>query len=146
MNLQAALRTAILANDPISDLLGRWQNVPAVLTKRPIPQEAEALPCIVVSPDISVQDVDLLTVLMPVIIKDIAVYGNHGNDAEYRTVEDVAWKLRDLFHRQPKIIEVDGYSSVTCVATGPFVGPTDDDKKVARIVSLTITLYRRLEA
>lgn len=142
MNLEAPLRTALMSSSDITDLLGTWQLEPAILTRRPIPKEAETKPCIVISPDINNGDMDGLTARRPIITKDITVYGEQTK--HYFIVQDIGWLIRDLFHRvKNTFLSIEEYNVVSVVATGPFVGPTEDDSTVARIVTLTITLDRR---
>lgn len=139
--LDEALRTAIIANDAITELIKVYRGDPAVHTRRPLPQEADDYPLILINPNIAVGDQDYFNTSVPVIVKDIVVYGNQSSD--YRAVEDASWLLRELFHRKKNSISVEGYHTVMVTATGPNVGPTDSDSRVARVVTLTVTLQKR---
>lgn len=137
LDIAPAIRAALLADVAISGLLTEWNTEPAIFTRRPVPSEA-LNPIIVISPDVSITDVDALVSKRPVVIRDIIVYGDQPD--HYRTIESIGYLIRQLFHRSRLSISPTGYSVVDIIATGPNPAPTDDDKTVARVVTLTITL------
>ncbi len=137
LNVAAPLRTAMLANGPLVALLGAYEHEPSIHTRRPIPSEAGS-PSIAISPDVAITDLDGLTSRRPVVKRDISVYGNQPD--QYRDVETAAYIIREMFHRQPRSIVMDGYQVVEIVAMGPSVGPTDDQTTLCRYISLTIQL------
>lgn len=137
LNLAAPLRTALLANGPLVDLLGLFDNEPSIHTRRPVPSAAGS-PLILVSPDVSISDRDGLKSRQPVAQRDISIYGDQPDG--YRAVETAGYLVREMFHRQPQALVVDGYQVVQIVASGPSEGPTDDETTVCRYVSLMIHL------
>lgn len=139
MTLTEALREALV--DAKFKGLGTWKNQPSVHTRRPAPKDA-GYPMIMVSPNITKGDQDLMNAFVEVIQRDIAVYGEAVD--HYRIVEQIAEEVRVLFHRQ-KILEVADSHVIDITATGPIPGPTDDDSKIARIVTLTIRLQKGVE-
>lgn len=139
IDLAVAIRTSILASSGIVALLPTYLGAKAVFTRRPVPDDA-AYPFILVSPDISVTDDDMVSQQVPIILRDITVFGQNDQAEKYRAVESIAYLVRDLFHRQPSSLAPTGWNVIDVVATGPFPGPTDDDNSVARVVSLTVRL------
>lgn len=137
LDLSAPIREAIIAQDPITSKLAQWQGEPAVFTRRPIPGDAQSI-FIVVNPNAAVADQDGLTSRRPVVIRDVAIYGEQKED--YRDVEEIGYLIRELFHRRRLALDVPGYSVTSIECSGPFAGPVDDDKDVCRIVSLEIAL------
>ncbi len=139
LNLAGPLRTALLDNAELVALTGVWNHEPSIHTRRPLPSEAPAK-SIAISPDVAIMDRDGLTSRQPVVQRDISVYGGQPDD--YRDVEAAAYIIREMFHRQPRAITVEGYQVVQIVASGPSAGPTDDQTTVCRYVSLSIHLLR----
>lgn len=137
LNLSKTIRDAILADSQIVALLGSWQGVASVHTRRPAPSEAD-MPMIMISGDISTTDEDSLTSYRPVVVKDVICYGDQP--LSYRDVEEVGALMRALFHRKRHLLSIDGWHIIDVIVEGPFVAPTDDDKTCARGVTLTIRL------
>ena len=136
INLASAFYTALAADTAITTLLGTWNSNPSIHTRRPIPADA-GYPLIIVSPDISVGDQDALNTFRSVIVKDLSVYGIQPD--QYRTIESLGLLLRNKFHRlRWSITPPAGYKIIDIVALGPSIAPTDDDKKLGRVVSLTV--------
>jgi hypothetical protein len=139
LNLAGPIRDALLGNAQIAAFPGEWGNEPAIATRRPVPANYPPR-IILINPDAAVGDFDGLTSDRPIIVKDIAIYGDQPKD--YRDVEACGYQVRDLFHRQRFSIVPVGFQVVDIVASGPFPAPVDDEKTVGRIVSLTIRLRR----
>lgn len=137
LNLAAPFRTAIIGNTAIAPSLGIYENEPAVFTRRPVPDGAP-YPMIVVNPDASIGDMDGLKVRLPIVTRDIIVYGLQPDD--YRVVEDIGYALRDQFHRQKWALVVPGFSVIDIVITGPYPAPTDNENEVARMISARVRL------
>lgn len=137
LDLGDPLRDAIIANAAITSLLGVWTGEPAVFTRRPVPASAP-YPLILISPDISIGDVDGLTTRLPVPRRDITVFGHQP--AQYRVVESIGYLLRAQFHRVRASIQVPGYSVVDITVNGPRVAPSDDQKILARACLLVVKL------
>lgn len=140
LDLAANIRTALLAEATIAGLLSTWNGEAAVFTRRPVPDDA-VTPFIAVSPDISVTDADGLTSERPIVVRDITVYGDQPD--QYRTVEQVGYSIRRLFHHDRLSITNTDYDIVNIVATGPQIAPTDDETAIARVVTLTISARRK---
>lgn len=136
--LPAAIRTAIVENEGIAALLGKWKGEPSVHTRRPAPEGAEYPMVIIPSENAAASDQDGLTSRRPVLIRDVLVYGK--NPADYREVDDAAELIFLLFHRQKWSLSIEGYSVVDIVARRPTIAPTSDDKRVGRLIPLTIRL------
>lgn len=141
LDLSEPIREAVLGNPAVAGLLSVYVGSPAVFTRRPVPSAAE-YPLVAISPDVSIVDEDFLNTLHPVVIRDVTVYGLQDGAEAYRTVEQVGYELRGMFHRKKFSIVPDGYSVIDIVAIGPIPAPVDDDKLVARVVSLTIRLQQ----
>lgn len=138
-NLAVPLRTAIVGDSGITSLLGTWNSEPAVFTRRPVPENA-TYPMVVVSPDIGVADEDYLVEKMPVIDRDISIYGSNETPAQYRVVEVLAYALRELFHRNRLAITVAGWRVMDIRARGPSPAPAEDLNKIGRVLMLRIRL------
>lgn len=137
MNPSAPLRTALVGAAPITALLGIFSGAPSVHTRRPVPSTA-GYPMIITAGDVAVSDEDALADSIPVITRDISIYGEAV--AHFRDVESLGYLVRDLFHRQHFAISVPGHEVIDITATGPFVAPTSDDQYVGRMVTLRIRL------
>jgi hypothetical protein len=139
MNLSASLRNALLDSAGITANLAKWKGEPSVHTRKPVPGDVST-PYISISPDVAIGNEDGLTSMRPVVVRDIAVFGDQPDD--YRKVEATAYLIRELFHRKRLSISVPGYHVIDIVCTGPIPGPTDDDSTVSRVVTLTIRLVK----
>ena len=136
------LRDALLAAPAVTGQLAAYKGSFPIFTRRPV-DPAAPYPLIVVSPDITKTDVDGINDQRPVIERDISVYGENDVPVKYRTVETIARAVHDLFHRNRHAIAVSGWAVVSITATGPIPAPVDDDKTVARVVSLTVMLAKQ---
>lgn len=143
LDLSAPLRGALIAYGDLTALLGLYEGYPSVHTRRPAPEGAE-YPMAIVSGDIAIGDRDGLRSRRPVVVRDVAVYGRKGapgdTSDQTREVEAAAYHIRALFHRQRTAITVPSYNVVSITASGPFEAPTEDEKLIGRVVSLTIHL------
>jgi hypothetical protein len=138
VDLGPALYAALINEDSIVSRLGTFMS-PSVHTRRPVPEGAN-YPLIVVTPNVSISDVDALTSRRPVVICDIITYGEQ--DSQYRVVEEVSYLVRELFHRKRDSLSVAGFYVVDVVASGPIPAPADDFQHVARAVTLTVRLVK----
>lgn len=138
-DLSGPIRAALLASSSITARLPAYKGSLAIFTRRPVPADAP-YPMIVVSPDITVTDEDGLSDMRPLIERDVAVYGRNDTAEKYRTVEELAYNVRTLFHRQRHVLTVSGWSTAQIIARGPRPAPVDDDQTVGRVVTLTIRL------
>lgn len=143
--LSAGLRDAIIGRSAIAAMLGTYDHEPSVHTRRPVPTGA-TYPAVVIGPNVSVSDQDFLTSRVPVLQRDVVVYGSAGapgaaND-QYRDVEEIADEIHVLFHRNKDALVVDGFHVVDVVARGPIPAPTENERLIGRAVPLTIRLHR----
>lgn len=135
-----ALRALILDESDITDALAQFNSEAAVFTRRPIPEGA-SYPLIIVGPVVGRTQQDGISDYRPTVLIDAIAYGHQPD--QYRTVEMLGELLYELFHRQERSLEVDGYGTTLITCDGPVPAPTDDDQVVARRVSLTIQLAAR---
>lgn len=138
-DLADPIRNALIGNTAITAALAAYQGEPTVFTHRPAPSKAP-YPMIICAGDVTRADEDLIVDPIPVIIRDISIFGQNDNAAHYRAVEALGLAVRDLFHRQRLSLSVPGWSVLDVVCNGPIVGPTDDDTTVHRLVTLTVRL------
>lgn len=138
LDLSASLYTALADDSYITTRLGSFMS-PSIHTRRPVPEGAE-YPMIVVNPDSGLTNEDGLRSRRPVIVRDVITYGEQ--DDQYRVVEEIAYYIRDKFHRRKDSITVPGFSVIDIVTSGPVPAPTDDFQHVARVVTLTIRLLQ----
>lgn len=142
LDVSAPIRAALLAEVTITSLLPVFEGSKAIFTRRPVPDEAP-LPLLIVSPDISISDADGINDFRPIVRRDVSVYGRNDTSAHYRTVELLAYAIRDLFHANREAIDLNDYGVMDIRATGPRPAPVDDEQMVGRVVSLTIRLARK---
>ena len=142
-DLAPALRAAILANAYITSRLATWQGTPAVLTRQPVPEDV-SFPCVVLPFNSVTMDQDALIDKRTVIVRDVMAYGNIAapgtTEDQTRQVDEVAYELRRLFHRNRAILGNTPYHVIDIVANGPRPAPVDDDKTVGRMVTLTLRI------
>ena len=138
LDLASPFYTYLANVSAITSLLGTYLSNPSIHTRRPIPVAAQ-YPMIVVSPAIAITDEDGLVSRRPVVITDIAAYGQQ--DSDYRTIDSLGYLLRSNFHRQSKFsISVSGYDIIDLVASGPVPAPTDDNEQIGRMITVTTRL------
>lgn len=137
LDLASCYRDSIVDNSGIADLLSQWNGEPAVHTRQPVPQDT-ARPFIIISAELGLSDFDALNKSRPISIRNIIVYGEQPD--EYRVVEEIGYKLRELFHRNRFATVPNGYSVVDIQVQGPFPAPVDDEKEVARAIRVTTRL------
>jgi hypothetical protein len=144
LDLLPALRDSVI--DAIGTSLPQWRGEPAVFTRRPIPEDAPSIVAIV-NPPVSIGDADGLTSDRPIVVHDIAIYGDKGTPGtpqdDTRAVDAMAFQIRDHFHRQKFSVQPVGFYAIDVQARGPIPAPVDDDATVGRIVTLTIRLRRQ---
>lgn len=137
-NLAIPLRTAIVENYALIQLLATYKGAPAVFTRLPAPNDA-LYPMITISPDLAVGNEDGVNDWRPVIIRGISVYSKNDTAAEYRDADDIAYRIRNLFHRQRDAITVPHWNVIDIQAQGPE--PVfQDDQSEGRVVTLTVRL------
>lgn len=140
MNISGPLRTAITADTVIAPLLSIYRNQPAVFTRRPVPSEA-VFPYIITAHNVALRDRDTLTSSQPVIVRDVMVYGEQN--AHFRDVETMGYRLYELFHRQRQNLTIPGFNVVEVTAFGPVPAPVADDQNTGLAVTLTVHLQKQ---
>lgn len=132
-----ALRAAILANSYI------MSRVTGVITRVPVPENA-TFPLVVIPFNSVTTDQDALVERRTVIMRDIMVYGNiaaAGTDEDHtRRVDEVAFELRRMFHRNKRALSNTPYHVIDIVVSGPRPAPVDDNKTTGRMVTLTLRI------
>jgi len=143
-DLYGPIRTAMIGDAVIAADLSDWKGEPACFTRRPVPDDA-VFPLSVINPP-ETNDIDALSSRRDQSVVAIAFYGTKAEPQDpadqTRTIENLAQRAFDLFHRNKWAIQSDAFEIIDIVASGPFAGPTDDDKQVARIVRLRVRLGR----
>lgn len=138
-DLATPIRSAIVADSSITDLLLTYLGSFPVFTRRPVPEDTP-YPCIVVSDNIAASDQDGVNDVRPVQIRDVAIYGRNDLPATHmRNVNEIALKVRRLFHRHKNILVVPNWTVIDVTCTGPIPAPVDDQIS-GRIVTLTVRL------
>lgn len=138
-DLSAPIFAALTGNTAIAAMLPTYVGAKTVFTARPAPADA-TYPMIISAGDVTRTDQDFVNNPLPVVIRDISIFGQNDTPAHSRAVESLALMVRDLFHRQRQSLSVSGWNVLDIVCHGPIVGPTDDDTTVHRIVTLTVRL------
>lgn len=138
-DLSQPIYAALAGDTTISAALPSYAGAPAVFTSRPTPKDAP-FPMILAAGDIAVTDQDFIDNPLPVLVRDISVFGQNDAPAHVRAVETIALRVRDLFHRQRASLSVPGWNIIDIVCKGPVVGATDDETTAHRLVTLTIRL------
>jgi hypothetical protein len=142
LDITQPIRDAVVA--AMGSSLPVYNGSPPVFTRRPVPSKAP-YPMIVISSDVSLTENDGIDDERPIVIRDVAVYGVNDVAGNYREVEDIAYAVRHLFHRQRESLDLSAstYKVIDIQASGPRMAPTDDQQTVGRLVELTVRLARR---
>jgi len=138
-DLSQPIYAALIGDTTIAAALPTYAGAPTVFTARPVPKDA-TYPMILAAGDIAVTDQDFIDDPLPVLVRDISVFGQNDTPAHVRAVETLALRVRTMFHRQRASLSVPSWNVLDIVCRGPVVGATDDDTTVHRLVSLTIRL------
>lgn len=137
MDLGPNIYDAVSNDSVIRGLISRTRRNPSVFTRIPIP-DGVAYPYIVISHDVAVSDSDAVNHLNPVVTRDIFVYGAQPDD--YRVVNEIGYRLREIFHRKRDSIVNNDYDIVNITVQGPNLAPSADAEIIGRVVTLTIQL------
>lgn len=147
LDLLSPLRDAVLAVPAVVAELAQWKGEPCVFTRRPVPSDA-ADPMVVINPPASIAEQGGLTSDNPVVTHDVIIYGAKSapgsSSDQTRAVERAIFALRDALHRQRFSVQVPGFHVIDVRVAGPMAAPVDDDGTVARMVTVTVRLNRRL--
>jgi hypothetical protein len=146
LDLGPPIRAAILAQGPITALLGKYKAQPSIFTRRPVPAEAKDPIVLINDPASLVDSNSALSKDSPVIVIDVAIYGKKGAPGstvdQTREVQEVGMLIRELFNRNRWALSPSGFHVIDVRAAGPVPAPVDDDKTIGRIVTLTVSLRR----
>ncbi len=114
-----------------------------VYTRRPVPENA-VYPFIVVSSQVSHAENDFINNITRNITYDVIVYGQNDTSSNYRTTENIAFLVQNKFVRltSTQMAIPAGYHLVQVNAIGPLAYPTDDNDKIARGISVNITISK----
>lgn len=141
-DLSQPIRAALVGEAAITALLPAYSGGYPIFTRRPAPDDAP-YPMVLVSPDIVHEDDDGIDNEQPLITRDVSAYGQNDTADGYRAVEQIAYAVRDLFHRRPQAITPPtGWSCVSVSARGPIPAPADDENSIGRLVTLRIRLAK----
>lgn len=122
---------AMVGTYPISD----QQELPNVFTADPIPERARP-PYVMTVGNVVSDPEDDKTRQKALLVRDVTAFGAaDGNVAE---VESLADLVRDLFHRRPASLKIDGWQVVVIEASGPIANDRDD--LYGRTVTVTAQL------
>lgn len=125
-----------LTNDTkLTDMLATYYGMPAIFTQDPAPEGAE-YPYIITAGHVAdtFEGVSSKTRSGRDIERDIRCYVKRGDMA---ALEEIAERVRELFHRQPLVIA--GWETVRVNASGPVVGP-EEDTAHGLIVTISFTI------
>ena len=142
-DISSAIYETILADAFVQTNLPVYLGALTVFTRRPVLPDAP-YPMIVVEPDIVDTDVGGLNFKQLRIIKDINVYGNNETSSQYRVVEQLAYEIFNLFHRNRFSIEIPSWFTARVWCQGPHAVPSDDDMRVGRVISVSTELVQLL--
>jgi hypothetical protein len=137
-DLAQPLRDAIIGDSGITSLLPSYDGSFTVFTNVPVPNNAP-YPMIVISPDIVVLNADGINDFQPIPTRTISTYAANDTPANYRLADQLAYLVRDLFHRERQAIVVPGWHVIDIQAMGPEPVPSED-QTVGRMVTLAIRL------
>lgn len=140
MNIHTPIREWLLTQGDICALLGEWEDVPAIHTRRPVPADTGTPFVIAPSTNAAAGNMDGLTTDRPILIRDLVIYG--VKDADYRAVDTAAEMIADRLHRNRFALAIEGWKVIDIEANRPIPAPADGNKDVGRLVSLRIRLQR----
>lgn len=147
LDLLPVLRDAVMACADAVAEIGEWRGEPAVFTRRPEPDDAPSKTCII-NPPVAIAEEDTLRSDNPVVTHTIAFYGAKAAPGapgdETRDIERAAFALRDHLHRKRFAVQPSGFHVIDIRVSGPVPAPVDDDQTVARMLSVTVRLNRRV--
>lgn len=137
-DLSETIREAIINTPAITALLGTFAGDPCVFTKRPTPAAAP-YPIIIVSPDVAALEEDGLFHFQTTFTRDILIYVGNATAPDYRKADQIQALVRQLFHRQWRVINVVNWKVTDIVAINQTL-TSQDDQVEGRVVTLNITV------
>jgi hypothetical protein len=146
--MTASLDISIPIRDKVIETVGSslpvYNGGVPVFTRRPVPVGAP-FPMVVISSDITVTEEDGIDDMRSIITRDVITYGRNDTPESYRLVEEIAYALREAFHRNRQSLDLilQEWSVTDVRVTGPRPAPTDDEQTVGRLVGLTVRLAKK---
>lgn len=128
-----AFYDVLVADGTLTALLATYNALPAVFTTDPAPNDAD-LPYIVTAGEVSHAPYDTKTTRGRDLRRDIRCYTEANGDATI--VEAMAERVRELFHREPFVI--DGFGVWVADCSGPI--QADESDAYGRIVTVRLLL------
>lgn len=143
VDLSEPIRDAILSSSDITSLLDSYKSSYPVFTRRPVPDDAPPI-VIVISQDVTSDYQDGINDFRPVIVRDVVVFGPNEPASQFRRVQQIARHIHSLFHHSRHVLNVQDWTTVLIIATGPVSLP-QDDQTVAEAVTIQVTLAAKDE-
>jgi len=145
IDLLPILRKFIIDDPSVTANLTTYDNSKAVFTRRPVPEDAK-YPFIIINPQSVDLDRDFLDLAFRDVVHNVIVYGQNDTSDHYRQVEETAFLIKNKFLRLTRtdLTLPTGFDFVRANSIGPFPAPTDDETKIGRAVSVTIS-YNKVE-
>lgn len=134
-DLTDALRTVIVGSTCALQL-ATYLGEPAVFSRVPTPYEA-AYPMVVIT-TASVQEEDAINDFRPILQYNIAISGLNNEAEQYRVVQQVAYCIRALLHRQ-RNVTIAEWATVDQRCIGPV-----DQPSAGSITTRVVTLIARI--
>jgi len=128
-----AFYDVLVSDGTLTALLATYEGDPAVFTTDPAPDNAD-LPYLVTAGEVSQAPFDTKTTRGRDLRRDIRCYTEANGDAT--TVEAIAERVRELFHREPLVI--DGFGVWVADCSGPIVA--DEDDAYGRVVTVRLLM------
>ena len=119
--LTAAVYDVLAGDATLQGLLADYNGVPAVFTTDPAPGDATR-PYIVTSGQVSDAAWDTKTGLGRRVMRDIRCYDDA--DGSVVTIEAIAERVRELFHRQSLVVS--GFGVLVAICSGPVEADEPD--------------------
>lgn len=138
MKLREALRTAILAQTPITNLLATYKSVPAVIARERLPADSPGgfpTPFVYISQYTGSAKRPSFRRKLWFITNLISVYGDQNADA--KTCDTIAGLILTLFDQKPFSISVAGCKVVSIQCLQPQLAPDNDTVTVGRVLRLS---------
>lgn len=139
IDLTVMIRKYILEIEEFTDVISNYGvDGKAIFTRRPVPEDA-IYPMAVISPLYSEVKVQQITCNRRNLTYQIVVYGDNDTSDNYNKVEGAAFVLARSFD-SANVHDFDmpqGAQLLGLTTTSPMSAPTDDNNRVARVVSVT---------
>ena len=130
-----AIHGKLEGDTELTGMLATYQGRPAIFTFEPVPEDA-IRPYIIAAGHVSdnYEGISTKTRAGRDIVRDVRCYADRG---EMVTLEDIAERVRELFHREP--LDISGWDTIRVNASGPIAGPPEDTVH-GLIVTISFTI------